>query len=466
MSIQDIETTHSDYARLKRESDLIMVMMDEHELKRQCDASQGGAESYLKKPLSYARPNDKEKEKALYERYLEHAFLPEHIVSDAAEEMTGICFKVAPVINLPDKIKHLEKHANTKGDSLTALAEDVIRDLITSRRAAISTDYIDDRSVIQHKRSSLLINWRKNSSGYTMMVFSESYLDDEGKAQEQRRHYSIEEGFLLVTVYRQVANGRWSEHIEVDDAGDAIAQPTLPNNKPYEYIPVRIAQTVKPALLGMARTVWKGFKISADYFGMLHKLTPTLVIKSDQAAAALSVGFENGVKVGVNDSVELLQQGTDGADPLRVAMEGMYNSAVDQGVRLVSESAKAESGEAIFLRNANKQIKMDSVAREASEQIEEALRVAAILENANPDEVQFKLEVELVEDPVDVANLQELREAVTDGQLVRWADYLLQMQANNLIKLDKLEDGNFDTAAYIELAISEFKAINSASEIV
>lgn len=461
MSVKDVESNHPDYQRLKREADLVTIMMDEHELKRVCRADEGGENSYLKKPISYSRPDKPEKEKALYDEYVEHAFLPEHIVSDASEEMIGICFKVKPIINLPDKIKHLEKHANLKGDSLRALAEDVLRDVIATRRATVSTDFLEDRSVITHGKSMAMVNWRKNSSGYVMIVLSESA--EEG---EQRRHYSVESGELVVTTYRKDDSGEWVEHIEVDDEGMAVPQPSLPNNEPYDYIPLRVVETVKPALLGMARTVWKGFKLSAAHFGTLHKLTPTLVIKSDKNAQALSVGYENGLLIGQGDSAELLQPGVDGTTPLEKAMNGMFNSAIDQGVRLVSESTKVESGEALFLKNANKQIKVDSVARVVSSEIEEALRVAAILENANPDEVEFKLQVVLVEDPVDVEQLKEMREAVVDGQLVKWSDYLIQMQKNNLVVLDKNDDGTYDTEKYITEATAEFKELNAEAEVI
>lgn len=467
---QDVSTQSDDYARYLRELALVEIMMDEHELKQSCIGDKGGAGSYLRMPISYTRKKadgtrDAEKEQALYGRYVEHAYLPEHIVSDAAEEMVGICFKSEPDISLPDKIRPMERHANSRGDSLQAVAEDALRDLLTSRRACISTDYVDGRAVIEHKPGKSLINYRKNSSGYTMMVFSETYTEGD-ESGEQRRHYSIESGILVVTVFRQDDNGEWAEHIELDENGNAVPQPTLPNNKPFEYIPIRVAETVKPALLGMARTVWKGYKVSADYYGMLHTLTPTLVIQSDKSATALAMGFENGIHVGSGDSVALLQQGVDGADPLRTAMETLFNSAVDQGVRLVSESTKAESGEALYLRNSNKQIKADSVANEVSTQIEEALRVAAILENANPDEVSFEIEAELIENPVDVENLKEMREAVVDGQLIRHEDYVLQAFKNGLIELDVLDDGSLDVAGYVAKVRKEFKAINEAAEVI
>ncbi len=463
MSVTDVENQHVDYAEIEEKASLVADMMSEKTVELRCKSDKGAEGSYLEKPLSYI---DATSEDALYNAYIYHSYLPEHIVSDASEEMVGICFKVEPTISLPEKIKHLEFHANSKGDSLLSVARAVIRDVIATGRAAISSDFIDGQSTLEHRDSLSLINWRETSQGYTMMVFSESYIDSDGEIQEQRRHYSIESGLLIVTLYRKSTAGKWVEHIDVDEDGNGTLTPTLPNNQRYDYIPIRVAETIKPSLYGMARTVLKGFRISADHYGMMHNLGPTLVIASDSSIEKLNSGFSNGIKIGKDDQAKLLQQGTDGTDPSEKAMEKLFNSAVDQGIRLISTGAAQESGEALYLRNANKQIKVDAVADIASGEIKESLRVCAILENANPDEVDFKLNVELVEEPIEVAELKEMREAVVNSNLIKWSDYLIKAQSHHLIEMRKNEDGTLDTATYIDEATKEFKLLNAESELI
>jgi len=493
MSLEDIETPHKDYPLKQRNATLISDMMDETETKRKCIQSQGRRDtynytgntgsygtsakniahstdakyyntgSYLKIPLSYI-DDDQAIQTEKYEEYVEHAFLPEYIVSDALEEMVGICFKTAPNIKLPEKIAHLEMHANNKGDSLLAVTEQVLRDVVETGGAAISSDFMDDRSVLKHHENKYLINWRETSNGYTMMVFSETYTDDDGEAQEQRRHYSVETGELVVTLYRQINNGGWQIHEELDENENVKPPPMLPGNQKYEYIPVRIAKTKKPVLLAVAKAVLKGFRISADHFGMLHTLTPTLVIKSDKTAEKLKTGFKSGIKVGEKDAVELLQPGVDGAAPLEAAMDKLFNAAVDLGVRLITSGFASESGEALFLRNANKQIKIDAIANIVSREMTEALRVCALLERANPNEVEFSLNAELIEAPVDINQLKEMRESVLDSGLIKWSDYLRKMAASKLITLKKDAGGEYDTDLYIKEVEEERKVLMAREE--
>lgn len=464
MSVQDVEKPHKDYARIKSDATLIADMMDDQATRAKCLADHKTIESYLMMPLSHEN-EDKAKELKRYTDYLYHAFLPEYIVSDALEEMAGICFKVDPVIRLPEKIQYMERHANGRGDSLLAVVDQALRDVIEGGGAAISPDYLEGRAVIAHKPNSSIYNWRLSSRGLTMLVLSESYTDENGETKEQRRHYSVESGTLVVTLYRQSAAGKWAEHIELDERGNAKPAPTLPNNKPYDFIPVRVARMRKPPLLAMAKTVLKGFQISADYYGANHNNTPTFVLNTDNKVQRLAVGVGNGLQIGKDDKAGFAHPGLDGSEPNRIAMETQFNAAIDQGVRLVSNNSSTESGEALYLRNANKQIKADAVAGKVSAEVTEALRVCAMLEGADPDEVEFRLKVELVEEPIDTATLKEMREGVVEG-LIKHEDYVLALHSAKPISLDIGEDGTPDTIGYIKEAAKQHAALTAEPEQV
>lgn len=452
----DISKHHKDYSKLKGDSKIVLDMTSEDAVKARCLGDKGGKGSYLMKPVSY---QGEDKENEMYDEHVYHSFLPENIVSDAIEEIVGVAFKQDITIKLPDKIKHLESHANNKGDSLKAVAMDLFRDLYMDKKGAISSDYDGDRSYIDRKEPLSIINWDMNSKGYTELVLSELYTDTDDEQKEQRRHYALVDGVLVVTVYRKNDNNDdWFVHVELDENDQPKPQPTLPNNEPYTYIPIRVPEVKKHPLLGMAKAVLKGFQQSANYYGSIHKMgSPNVALFTDKDVSTLNVGYERGIKLGQGDNVKLVGLSDDVINPAKESMENLWNSAIDQGIRLISSSGSTESGDALYLRNANKQIKVDSVANEASIHMEEALRVCAILEGASPDDVEFKINVELVEQKADIAELKEMREAAIESVAIKHSDYLIKMHNAKLITLEKMQDGKFDTDKYIKQTVEESK---------
>ena len=181
---------------------------------------------------------------------------------------------------------------------------------------------------------------------------------------------------------------------------------------------------------------------------MPHLATGKLVVFSDKDLTKLESGYESGLKLGKDDKAQLLTLGSDGALPTKEAMENLFNSAIEQGVRLISGGGSKESAEALYLRSANKQVKLQDIISLAAEEMQEALRVCAMLENADPDQVEFSAKVELIERPVDTDKIKELREGVKEG-LIKWSDYLLALDEADYIHLPadaKLED--FDLSIY------------------
>jgi len=438
------DTKNPEYAEIKRRSDLVSDFMDEEAVKDK------GTE-YLKKPIAIIGDP---KEAQMYETYKDNAYVPEFILSDALAEMLGMTFRSGVEVSLPDKIAHLENHADSRGNSLHAVFRDVVAGVLTTKRHAIVSDY-GEQSFLSLYKSDDIYNWDRNSHGYTLVVLREQYESggDEYKREykDQLREFRQVDGRLEVHVWRQTSNGEWVE--VTPDEGDFT--PMLPKNTEFDFIPVRIPETERNPMYGMAKTIAKGYKVSADYYGMLYNLAfGTLVVYTDSEVTKVETGLHTGLKLSQSDKAEILKIGADGAAPLKEAMESLFDSAVSQGIRIIDSGGQKESGEALYIRAASKQVKLQDIVSMCAEEMKEALRVCAMLEGANPDEVEFSVDVELIEKPFDPEKIKIIQDGVESGLLLH-KDYIEAMAANDLANVPVGNDGQPDYDAYIKAVEAE-----------
>jgi len=444
------DTKHPDYAGLIAKARVVADFMDSELVK---DATT----DYLKKPIAII---GKAKETQMYQTYLDNAFFPESILPDTLAEMLGMVFKTPLDIKLPAKIAHLESHADNSGNSLEAVFRDVVAGVLKAKRHAIASDYDGAQSYLALYKSADIINWDKNSHGYTLLVLREQYESGgdeyQKKYSDQLREYRLVDGVLEVHVWREV-KGQYVEYFGEDGEGFT---PELPKSQQFDFIPVRIPEVDKIPLYGMAADILKGYQVSADYYGMLYNIAfGTLVISSSDDVTKVETGLHTGLKLGADGKAEILTLGSDGAAPLKDAMMERFDSAVKQGVRIIEGGAQKESGEALYIRAASKQVKLQDIVNECAEKMKEALRVCAMLENANPDEVEFSATVELIDKPFDKDKMAELRSGVESG-LVKWSDYIMALVINDLASVPVNKDGMPDYEQYRAELIAEARELS------
>jgi len=452
-----IEKEHKDYQKWMKREKLIRDLMSEDDTKNACLKSYTSIHDYLLIPYTYKK-DDGTWDEELFERLVYQSYLPEHIIKDSRNQALGIAFKSDATISLPDSMMGLKENIDRKGTSLDIFARELLDNILLSGRSAIVSDIEDSKPFLSLYNSQETINYEEAAGKYHYFALSETALIDE-KETNIRLELKISDGDVIGQRYKQnEKSGQWEAY------GDEL-HPTLYNKEKLDYLPVSYIE--EEATLGAAaKTVLKGFRQSAIYFSMVDTLgSGKLFVYTDSDVSAIKGGHLSGVVLDKGSNAELVQLRSDGANVVKEAMVDYFQSAKEQGMEIIIEGANRASAENLYLQTSSKQIKLNKVTDIVSHAITSALRTCAKMIGENEEEVEYKINVKLIERPVDNNFLKELRESVAAG-LIRHVDYIRTVDKYAPLDIEVDKDGNNDYETYADLvnsdSVKKQKAISDA----
>jgi hypothetical protein len=245
----------------------------------------------------------------------------------------------------------------------------------------------------------------------------------------------IRDGFIWTQITRNRVleldeNGRYVQSVYIDGSEDApeTAEVEARGSRPLDYVPVSVGGAMDmdlkpdtPPLIGVARAALAHYQLNADYrLQLFMSGQETMVIYN---ATELPKILGAGVIVGLQSAdetkdvrAEYVGPTGSGIEAHERAMDREQNIAMKSGAQLLDQTSRsAESGDARRLRFAAETATLQSIAIASAAILEKALRFAADMAGANPDDVSVRPPKNLLEGRMDAGQLTALVAAWEKG---------------------------------------------------
>jgi hypothetical protein len=429
-----VDTKHPDYVqRLPNWEMMRDTVMGENGVKDRL-------ESYLPIPDGfYAQPDNG---RQMYSAYITRAQFPE-IVRPTIAGMVGVIHRTEADIKLPKAMEGLTELATPDGLPLEDLHKRITGELLTTGRVGLLPDLPEeggDLPLIATYRTEDIINWEPRSLDFFVLDESQQVRDGYGwRLAKKWRVLDLVDGKYRVQQVRDNVipnNTVPSPTIQGVDPGrgGALAPPkevtgppqgglvteaerALNSDAPTEVFPTKrgggnldfvpfvmagprgVNGSLEDSpLIGVARAALAIYRLDADYRHQLYMSgQETLFILGIQdntqlpthVGAGVIIGLQSGGAVGSIPDAKYVSPSCSGIEAHRIAMDKEREHAAASGAQLmaVDDSKAAESGEALKLRFASQTASLVDIALASAKALEKALKYAAMMIGANPDEV-------------------------------------------------------------------------------
>lgn len=415
----DVSQCHPDYVGRSSEW---AVMRD---AARGATAVAAAGTLYLPMPSGFAAQPDQGA--AMYSAYAARAQFPE-IVEPTITGMVGIINRVEAQVELPAGMQYLWENCDGKGTTMESFHRRIVSELLTTGRYVLMTDAPVDGGdpYITGYVAEALINW---SDQRDLFVFSEAALVRDGFSWEIREKWRV----------LSVENGAY-QSVEYDEEGnpreDAIALPAVSGGASMTEIPVVVinpinleTRTSNPPLMGVSRAALAIYRLDADYRHQLFMSgQETFCITGmDVKEAPSNVGA--GVMLCLPEGAEAKYVGPTciGIQAHERAIEAEKSKAASLGASVfdVSEKAGVESGEALRIRRGAQVASLVSIAMNAAQGLEKALRYAAVMLGDDPEEVVVTPNLSFIDaalSPTDALALVQMWQGGAISYQTLWAN--------------------------------------------
>lgn len=395
-----VSTKHPDYQDHETE----WVLMDDAQSETTIKAA---GTRYLPMPDGFAAQDDKGQQ--MYQSYQDRARFPE-ILAPSIQGMQGVIHSGETWrIELPRGLEYLRSDATFTGMTLLALLRAITRSLLLKGRATLMSDApsVGGRPHLALYGARALINWQLGA----LYVLDESGIERDGFKWEdvdQYRVLRLDDGGYVQDVHRGD-----------DDTPDWTVVPTRQGGGRLDYLPIvtASAQEVtpdpeKPPLYGVARAAVSAYQLHADYRHQLFNSgQETLFVINGSAPSAVGSGVVVELEGTPDRQADAKYVGPSGLgiSAHKEAIEAERKAAIDAGAQLFGEGYQSqESGEARRLRLGGETASIKTVAETSAELLERALRFAADMAGANPDEVAVMPPAELLKPMLSASEAQSL----------------------------------------------------------
>lgn len=354
------------------------------------------AETYLPRLPGQRRQRVNDEWIDLYDTYLDRAILLP-FAGPLLARLVGMVFRKAPVFTVPDALRpHLENLTLT-APAITAegLAKTTLRECVTTGFGALTVNW-DERLRRPYQRHYLadnVINWREElvnglpmPTRVVLREFVEETDDDdefESEVDVQYRVYWLEDGRAQVQTWRMPSDGGQWEPLE--------EQITLTRRQvPLSFLPVvpitplGVQWTVEqPPLRDLVDLVLSHYKLSADYYQLLHLCGAGSVL----FGAGLSETEQNRITTVGGGTIILSENagatlqyvqtnGSAGAEIKQAMADVVTQMGVAAGrLMLAQQKNVAESGAALELQFSGEDANLQQLAGAVAMGLEAALRI-------------------------------------------------------------------------------------------
>lgn len=358
-------------------------------------------------------------------------------VARTVSALTGAMFRKLPAINLPSSLEYMRRDATGTGMSLNEVAIALTTEVMKTGRAGILVDRDENggKPYLVTYDADDIINWDITEGNEFIVLEEEKVERDpndkfELKEVEGYRELSYDfDGNYIVNIWeeRQVdAKSKKTEYQIVQ-----VIQP-LKNGKPIQYIPFcAISPTGldldidRPPILDMVNVLLAWWRVSADHAHAIHTIcVPTPVVSDDDVQGneefVLSLGPDACLKLSSTGKAEFLEFKGQGLSEVTKHKEQLMDMLGALGARLVvgtGNKTTIETAEGARIREATGSAILGSIIASVEAALEKVLRWAADWENTNPDDVEVKLNRELVSTSIDANMLTAMLNSVIKGQM-------------------------------------------------
>ncbi len=392
--------------------------------------------------------NGKRNVTSRYDQYLAFGEFPE-LIAPAIDGFQGIIHTSNPNIELPTKLQYLLEEATPEGEPLDVLWERVTREILTTGRISLLCDISsDDKIRMASYATENLINWRlkeRQEGGdpeFTVVQEFKSVVDPADVFTEKDRviyrELRLIEGVYQVRVWEAEADFKHSLSLAGNtNAGTKTsnnATPTIVENwmtpvlfgKPFEKIPIIVINTQKTGfeygpvpVMALVRRTLSIYRRTADYNRALYiKGDPQIWMSGvTKEQAPTQIGGESiWTLPNPQAKVQYLDIDGQGIPLMKGAIDDDYERFYQEGGRLMDTSDRpAESGEAIRRRQASNQVSLRSIAQNAGESMQAALRKIAEFMGEDPTTVVFEADLDFAESTMEGRELLDLMSAKIQG---------------------------------------------------
>tara|TARA_R110000796_G_scaffold17656_2_gene54208 strand:- start:21985 stop:23442 length:1458 start_codon:yes stop_codon:yes gene_type:complete len=327
-------------------------------------------ELYLPKPDS---DNDQGKNDAKYKKFLKRAvFYP--VTGRTLHGLNGQVFSKPVDLQLPPALAFLEEDVDGAGISLTQQAKEALSKtlkhggcgLLTDAPATLADDVVTREDVRLNKyrpkivvyNRSQIINWRVNTKGGTtqlemLMLYELAIAADDGyefKYAPRWREFRLEDGGLVVRLWKKKEGSEGSGQVEFEQVGDDMFPTDVTQNRlqliPFSFIGAtnNDEEVDEAPLAGLASLNIHHYMNSADYEWstfIAGQPTPVFTGLTDawvkgHIQGKVRLGSANAVSLPEGATASLLQ-----ASPNTMPMEAMVHK---EGQMLAIGAKLIESG--------------------------------------------------------------------------------------------------------------------------
>lgn len=367
-------------------------------------------EAYLPMPSGYRHhPAGTDAGNAMYDAYRMRARFPE-IVGGAVRGMVGIAHGQEWQIDLPPALTPLIENVDGYGLPIEGLAKRITTELLLTGRYSLLADAPENGGDIYLAgyTAEELINWSEDDDFYAL-----------------REVVNVRNGFdwdqVVKTRVLELIDGRYIHRVYMDGVLMAEYEPHARGGAALGMIPLAVGGAMDmdltpdtPPLIGVARAAIAHYQLNADYRLQLYSSgQETLFIyNADEAPSIVGAGVVvtlNPSDVSKDVRAEYVgPQGTGMAAHV-VAMDREQQSAIRSGAQLFDNTPSGqESGDARRLRFSAETATLSGIVNSSAAILERALKQAAIMAGANPDDVVVTPPVNLLEGRLDAQEMQAL----------------------------------------------------------
>jgi hypothetical protein len=359
------------------------------------------------------------------------------------DALAGQIFRKDATIVLPRRLLHMASDANGRGEGLQVFAKCTTREVLSVGRSVLLVDRPVDEGqpYLVRYNAEDFTNWRVSETGrLTQAVLREHYEQpaDDGFGTVIGTRYRVVEldlaGTYTVRLFVQGRDG--GEFLEVESI-----VPT-PTGKPIDYIPLVIINASslgptleKPPLADLADVNIGHFRSSVALENGRHMLAHPVpyMIGVDGGQSIWDASPEVMWQLPQGAQVGLLEFKGDGLGSLERALTEKISYMAALGARLIEEPKRAaETAEALSIRQAAETASLSSIARNVSDGLTAALRIAATWER-DAGEVAVELNQDFTDKRLSPQDLRELVAAHLQGVLPL-EDLLWSLQQGELIR--------------------------------
>lgn len=360
----------------------------------------------------------------LYQAYKDRAVFPDY-VKEGIEALIGLIHQHDAKIELPERMKYLEKAATVDGESLLMLLRKINEEQLITGRLGLMVDLPRDpdpanpQPFISMYVAESIRNWDDGANiaginDLNMVVLDESGMVREGFNWQFKEKYRVLE--LREGLYEQ---GEFQGDSYVQDS---LQIPMLRGKTldkiPFVFINSKdlISTPDNPPLMGLGQLCLSIYRGEADYRQNLHMQgQDTLVtvggIRNPGAVPgqdddAVRVGAGSRIDVEMGGDAKFIGVSSTGLSEQRNSLENDRKRAEFKAGQLIgNQSIKNESGNAMLARLAAQTANLNQISMSSGEGLQTALRHIAVWLGEDPESVKVTPNTEFTN---AASNAQEL----------------------------------------------------------